>query len=46
MARRQTCTIIGSPAISTIGLLGSRVAAMRAGMRINVRVIAAALLNS
>ncbi len=32
-ARRKTCTIIGSPAISNSGLPGRRVAAMRAGMR-------------
>src|SRR5262249_23042616 len=31
-ARRSTCTIIGSPAMSASGLPGSRVAAMRAGM--------------
>ena len=31
-ARRQTCTIIGVPAISASGLLGSRVAASRAGI--------------
>jgi hypothetical protein len=34
-ARRQTCTIIGSPAISASGLPGRRVAAMRAGIRIS-----------
>ena len=33
MARRQTCTIIGSPRMSASGLSGSRVEAMRAGMR-------------
>src|SRR5439155_3841351 len=32
-ARRQTCTIIGTPAISASGLPGSRVAARRAGIR-------------
>src|SRR6185312_6042563 len=32
-ARRQTWTIIGSPAISAIGLPGRRLAAMRAGTR-------------
>ncbi len=32
-ARRSTCTIIGSPAMSASGLPGSRVEAMRAGMR-------------
>src|SRR5579862_8318258 len=33
-ARRQTCTIIGSPAISASGLPGSRVEAIRAGIRV------------
>src|SRR6478735_11781075 len=33
IARRQTWTIMGSPAISARGLLGSLVAARRAGMR-------------
>ena len=33
-ARRSTCTIIGLPAMSASGLPGSRVAAMRAGIRI------------
>ena len=33
MARRQTCTIIGAPLISANGLPGSRVDAIRAGMR-------------
>ena len=37
MARRHTCTISGSPAISTSGLPGSRVACMRAGMTTSVR---------
>ena len=46
IARRQTCTIIGSPWMSAIGLPGSRVACMRAGMTINVLVIGAALLSS
>src|ERR1700733_4060388 len=32
-ARRRTCTIIGSPAISASGLPGSRVDAIRAGIR-------------
>ena len=32
-ARRQTCTIIGTPAMSASGLPGSRVAASRAGIR-------------
>ena len=32
-ARRQTCTIMGSPRMSASGLPGSRVEAMRAGMR-------------
>ena len=33
-ARRITCTIIGTPAMSASGLPGSRVEAMRAGIRI------------
>ena len=33
-ARRSTCTIIGTPAISASGLPGRRVEAMRAGIRI------------
>ncbi len=32
-ARRQTCTIIATPAISASGLFGSRVEARRAGIR-------------
>ncbi len=32
-ARRQTCTIIGTPARRASGLLGSRLAARRAGIR-------------
>ena len=32
IARRQTCTIIGSPWIGAKGLSGKRVAAKRAGM--------------
>jgi len=32
-ARRSTCTIIGSPAISASGFPGSLTDAMRAGMR-------------
>ena len=35
-ARRSTCTIIGSPAISANGLPGRRLEAMRAGMRMMV----------
>src|SRR6202022_4911484 len=37
-ARRATWTIIGRPAISSSGLPGSRVAAMRAGISTKVRV--------
>ena len=37
MARRHTCTIIGSPAMSASGLPGSRVECMRAGMTTSVR---------
>src|SRR5882757_3801775 len=37
-ARRRTWTIIGSPAISSSGLPGRRVAAMRAGISTKVRV--------
>src|ERR1700731_1871246 len=37
-ARRSTWTIIGSPAISSSGLPGRRVAAMRAGISTRVRV--------
>src|SRR5271170_1894215 len=33
IARRQTCTIIGSPQMSASGLPGKRMEAMRAGMR-------------
>ena len=40
-ARRSTCTIIGSPAMSASGLPGSRVEAMRAGMRMRTSAIAA-----
>ena len=36
-ARRQTCTIIGSPAIGASGLSGSRVEPSRAGIRTTVR---------
>ena len=39
-ARRMTCTIIGSPAMSASGLPGSRVEAMRAGMTIRMRLSA------
>ena len=38
LARRSTWTIIGRPAISSSGLPGSRVAAMRAGISTKVRV--------
>ena len=38
-ARRITCTIIGTPAISASGLPGSRVEAMRAGMRMRISAI-------
>ena len=37
IARRQTCTIIGSPAIGASGLSGSRVEPSRAGIRTMVR---------
>ena len=37
VARRQTCTIIGSPAIGASGLSGSRVEPSRAGIRTMVR---------
>ena len=36
-ARRSTWTIIGRPAMSSSGLPGSRVAAMRAGISTRVR---------
>src|SRR3954452_10732440 len=36
-ARRMTCTIIGSPAISASGFAGRRVAAMRAGISTRMR---------
>src|SRR6266700_2127168 len=39
-ARRMTCTIIGSPAISASGLPGSREEARRAGMRIKASRLA------
>src|SRR5262245_60676956 len=39
-ARRKTCTIIGSPAISASGLPGSLVAAIRAGMTIKTSLAA------
>ena len=39
-ARRITCTIIGSPAMSRSGLPGSLVEAMRAGMRMRTSAIA------
>src|SRR5690242_3841509 len=42
-ARRKTCTIIASPAISASGLPGSREAAIRAGMMINMSVPAIVL---
>src|SRR5580692_8721968 len=38
-ARRRTCTIIGCPAILASGLPGSRVDAIRAGMRTIMPVI-------
>src|SRR5580704_17185644 len=38
-ARRRTCTIIGSPAISASGLPGNLVEAMRAGMRMRISAI-------
>src|SRR5690348_3471860 len=41
-ARRHTCTIIGSPAMSASGLPGSRVEAMRAGMRMTMSGIGSA----
>src|SRR6202030_1530156 len=40
-ARRRTCTIIGSPAISASGLPGNLVQAMRAGMRMRISAICA-----
>src|SRR5215475_2667605 len=39
-ARRRTCTIIGSPAMSASGLPGSLVAAIRAGMTIKTSLAA------
>jgi hypothetical protein len=41
IALRQTCTIIGSPAMSARGLRGSRVAPIRAGMTIKGLAIGA-----
>ena len=41
IARRQTCTIIGVPAMSTMGLPGRREAVMRAGITIRLLVISA-----
>src|SRR5579862_2387459 len=38
-ARRITCTIIGTPAISASGLPGNLVEAMRAGMRMRISAI-------
>src|ERR1700722_14193775 len=38
-ARRSTCTIIGTPAISASGLPGNLVEAMRAGMRMRISAI-------
>src|ERR1700753_314770 len=35
-ARRNTCTIIGAPAISASGLPGNRGEAMRAGVRMRI----------
>src|SRR6202045_2189351 len=40
-ARRNACTIIGSPAISASGLPGNLVEAMRAGMRMRISAICA-----
>src|SRR5262245_15282125 len=42
-ARRMTCTIIGSPAMSASGLPGSREAAIRAGMMIKMSLPAIGL---
>ena len=44
-ARRSTCTIIGTPAISASGLPGSRVEAMRAGMRMRTSGIRGTCLS-
>src|ERR1700724_1994787 len=38
-ARRSTCTIIGTPAISASGLPGNLVEAMRAGIRMRISAI-------
>src|SRR5712691_604487 len=40
-ARRMTCTIIGTPAMSASGLPGNRVEAMRAGIRMRISAIGA-----